>query len=256
MSAATDEAPQPPAPRPELDLLLVARYALLVSLTHLIPIPIVDALIAQFLRSRLTRLQLATVGWAPAGREVRMLGGASAGGCLGLLWSVLTWPIKKLIRYLLWVFLVKAMIDTFSDVVARAVLIDEALSCGALPGPAVPTRAAMQRALKGSSTKPIERAAGLIFQTTRGETWRWFKLARSRMRSQARRERTGQAATSADQDPLAASLEAIVQTLARAIWIPEVHEELRASLRREAASLCGPTESTEPATASTDQETP
>jgi len=234
-----DDATQAPiAPTRELDLLLVSRYALLVSLTHLIPLPIVDALIARFLRARLTRLQLAEVGWAPPGREVRMIGGASAGGCLGLLWSVIVWPFKKLLRYLLWVFLVKAMIDTFSDVVARAVLVDEALACRALPGPAVEIRAAMQRALKGASIRPIERAAGLILQTTRGETWRWFKLARSRMRQQARRERTDQAAATTDADPLAGSLEAIVQTLARAIWIPEVHDELRASLRREAASLC------------------
>ena len=220
-----------------LDLLLVSRYALLVSLTHLIPIPIVDALAASLLRARLTRLQLQAAGIAATGRDTRMLGGASAGGCLGLLWSVVVWPIKKLLRYLLWVLLVKAMIDTFSDVVARAVLVDEAIRCGALPGPAVPVRAAMQRALRGVSTRPFERAVGLIFETTRGETWRWFQLARSAMRLRARSERAGADVASADRDPLAESLESVAQTLARAVWIPEVHEQIRAALRREAAAL-------------------
>lgn len=220
-----------------LDLLLVSRYALLVSLTHLIPIPVVDALAASFLRARLTRLQLQAAGIATTGRDTTMLGGASAGGCLGLLWSVVVWPIKKLLRYLLWVLLVKAMIDTFSDVVARAVLVDEAIRCGALPGPAVPIRAAMQRALRGVSTRPFERAVGLIFETTRGETWRWFRLARSAMRLRARSERAGADVASTDRDPLAESLESVAQTLARAVWIPEVHDQIRAALRREASAL-------------------
>jgi hypothetical protein len=224
-------------PAPALDPLLVSRYALLTALTHLIPIPVVDALAASFLRARLTRLQLAAAGLTPPARDVRMLGGASAGGCLGILWSIVIWPIRKLLRYLLWVLLIKAMIDTFADVVARAVLVDEALRAGALPGPAVPVRAAMQRALRGVNTKPLERAAGLIFETTRGETWRWFRLARDQMRARARRERSANPEDPHDRDPLAASLEAVAQTLARAVWIPEVHDQLRAALRREAAAL-------------------
>lgn len=223
--------------RPPLDLALVARYAFLVSLTHLIPVPIVDALVSDFLRARLTRLQLSAHGWSPPRRDVRMIGGATAGGCLGLLWSVVSWPFRKLLRYVLWFLLIKAMVDTFSTVVARAVLVDEAFNIDLIPGDAIAARAAMQRASKQVSTRPIERGVSLILKATRSELWRWLQLAKGAMRSTAQRERRGDSPEAHDRDPLSESLETIVQTLARAIWVPEVHEELRAGLRREAADL-------------------
>jgi hypothetical protein len=228
--------------REDLDLAVVARYAFLISLTHLIPVPIVDAWIAGMLRNRLTRVQLDGAGWRPPPRDVRMLASANAGGCLGMLWSLITWPIKKLIRFFLWIFLVKAMVDTFSAVVARAVLIDESLATGLLPGDAVRARAAMQRAARGIDTRPIDRAVLLIFQTTRAEMWRWLKLARSRMRVEARRERSHANITEDDRDPLHASLESLILTLAQAVWVPEVHDDLRAALRREVLSLPRPEE--------------
>ncbi|TVQ94481.1 MAG: hypothetical protein EA397_02090 [Deltaproteobacteria bacterium] len=220
-----------------MDLLLVARYALLISLTHLIPIPLLDMWIADQLRARLARLQLAPYDVKLSGREARLLGGATAGGCLGLIWGLLVWPIKRALRFLLWFLLIKAMVDTFSDVVARAVMVDEALAAGLLPGDVIRARAAIQRASRGVSTKPFERAVGLIFRTTRREMWRWLGVARSRMRQEARKEQQHDPASPTEGDPLNASLEAVVQTLARAIWVPEVHEKLRAALRREIAAL-------------------
>lgn len=226
-------------PTAELDLPLVARYALLVSLTHLIPVPLLDAWIANTLRARLTRLQLDAHDWRPPGREVRLIGGATAGGCLGILWSLILWPIKKALRLMLWFLLVKSMVDTFSDVVARAVLVDEALQAGLLPGDSVEARAAIQRASRGVSVKPIERGVALILGTTRRELWRWLRVARDRMRSDARKERHDSDVGPEDGNPLAATLESVVLTLAQAIWIPEVHEQLRAALRREIAEIEG-----------------
>lgn len=218
---------------PSLDLLLVARYALLAALTRLIPIPILDALVETWLRRRLTRLQLKTFDVDAVTRDVAMLGDGDAGGCLGMIFSVISWPFRKLLFYLLWVLLIKAVVDTFSAVVARSVLLHEALTAGALPGDAVQVRAAMQRAKKGVDTRPLERAVGIVFRTTRGELWRLWRSARSRVRTEARRERRHEEGLADDADPLEDKLDRLAQALASAVWVPEVHRSLRVRLREE-----------------------
>lgn len=231
-----------PAETPaRLDLLLVARYALLVSLTQLIPIPILDWIADDFLRRRLTRLQLHGFEVDATSREVGLLGGGSAGGCLGILWSIVSWPFKRLLRYLLWVLLIKAMIDAFSDVVARAILLHEALTLGLFPGDAVQVRAAMQRALSGVDTRPLERAVGIVFRSTRGELRRLWRGARARMRDEAERERKDvETDVAIDEAPLDDDLERLTEALARAVWVPEVHEQLRDRFRKEARTIPSP----------------
>lgn len=218
---------------PPLDPLLVARYGLMISLTHLIPIPVLDWLIEGWLRKRLTKVQLDAMGIEVKGRDATMLGGGDAGGCLGLIWSVITWPFSRLLRYLLWVLIVKAMIDTFSDVVARAILVHEAAVVGALPGDAIQVRAAMQRARRGLNTKPIERAVGIVYRSLRGQLWKLWRDARQRMRLETRRARADADATEADRAPLEDRLESVSEMLARALWVPETHEEIRRRFREE-----------------------
>ena len=230
---AEDDSTETPPQVPTLDLLLVARYGLLISLTHLIPIPVIDWLAEGFLRRRLTRVQLKQAGVTARRKDVSMLGEGDAGGCLGLVWSLVTWPWKRALRYLLWVLLVKAMIDTFSDVVARAILVNEALVEGALPGDAVQVRAAMQRAGREVNTKPLERAVGIVYRSVRGEIWRLWRSSLSWMRSRIRRERSDEDVVDADEEALATPLENLSEALARAIWIPEVHQQLRERFKEE-----------------------
>jgi hypothetical protein len=218
---------------PALDLLVVSRYALLAALTRLIPIPILDALVETWIRRRLTRLQLYAFGLALERRDVAMLGDGDAGGCVGMVFSVVAWPFRKLLFYLLWVLMVKAVIDTFSAVVARSVLLHEALIVGALPGDSVAIRAAMQRAKKGVDTRPLDRAVGIVFRTTRGELWRLWRDARGRVRTEAGRERRDEDRQADEADPLEDKLERLALALASAVWLPELHDELRVRLRRE-----------------------
>ena len=96
---------------------------------------------------------------------------------------------------------------------------------------AVAVRAAMQRAQKGVDTRPIERAVGIVFKTTRGELWRLWRSARGRVRTEAGRERRNEAHHESDTDPLEDKLDRLAQALASAVWIPEVHDKLRVRLR-------------------------
>lgn len=192
------------AASPPLDLLLIARYALFVSLLRLLPIPVLDWYLESVLRRRLTRLQVAAFEVTPTRKEIGVLASADAGGCLGLLWSVLSWPFKRLLWYLLWVLLIKAMIDTFSDVVARAILVHEAGELGLLEYPALDVRAAIQRASRRANTRPIDRAVGIVFRSL------WGQLLRRH------------------------GVETFSEAMARALWLPEVHDQLKDQLRREA----------------------
>ena len=234
--AASTEVALPSGPESP-DLLLVARYGLMISLCALIPIPVLDWLVESWLRKRLTRIQLHGFGIEVKRRDVAMLGNGDAGGCLGLLWSVVSWPFRRLLRYLLWVLIIKAMIDTFSDVAARAILVHEACRSGALPGDAVQIRAAIQRAGKGANTKPLERGVGIIYRSLKGQLWRLWRQSRERMRAETRRERQDDSWSPEDEAPLQDDLEGLSEALARAIWIPEVHETLRRRFREELAAM-------------------
>lgn len=222
-----------PDDTPPLDLMLVARYGLLVSLTHLIPIPVLDWLVEGWLRNRLTRVQLHGFEVDLPRKDVSMLASGDAGGCLGLVWSIVSWPFRRLLRYVLWVLIIKAMIDTFSDVVARAILVHEACAVEALPGDAVRVRAAMQRARRGLNTKPIERAVGIVYRSLRGQLWKLWRQARGRMRQESRRARRDEDWTAEDEAPLDAGLESVSEALARAVWVPEVHQSIRTRFREE-----------------------
>ncbi|MFK7929727.1 MAG: hypothetical protein AB8H79_16160 [Myxococcota bacterium] len=191
---------------PPLDLVLVAQYALYVSLVKLLPVPVLDWLIEEALRKRLTRLQLRGFDLELPRRDIRLLASGDAGGCLGLMWSIVAWPFRRFLWYLLWVLLLKAMIDTFSDVVARSILVHEAAELGLLHDhSAVEVRAAIQRARRGVNTRPIERAFSIVFRSLWGQLFR----------------RHG--------------IETLSEALARAIYLPETHEKLRRQLQEEAA---------------------
>jgi hypothetical protein len=223
----------PPVP---LDWMLVSRYALLISLVNLLPIPVVDWVLDTWLRRRLTRLQLRAYELTLPSKDVRMLGDANTSGCVGLVVSVAMWPFRRALRYFIWVLLVKSMVDTFSDVVHRAVLVHEAAGSGLLQtDTTVHLRAAMQRATKTVNTKPLERAIGIVFRSTKGSLWGLLALARKSVRKLVGRDARRMDLDDRDVDPLNGALEPLSEALARAIWLPEIHERLRTKFHEELA---------------------
>lgn len=147
-----------------VDWLLLGRYALLVALTALIPIPLLDTGVENYLRRRMVRALAGRHGVTLDEEAVGVLGNAPGGGCVGCVWAMVMWPIKKVLRTFLIVFQVKAIADVASEVLHRGLMLEEALEMGWIPGDARKVRRAMDRSLDGIDTRLLERKLVSMFQ--------------------------------------------------------------------------------------------
>lgn len=173
-----------------VDWLLLGRYALLIALTALIPIPLLDRGVENYLRRRLVRAVAGRHGITLSEEAVAVLGNAPSGGCLGCLWSVVVWPFRKILKTVLVVFQVKAMADTASEILHRGLLLEEALEMGWLPGDPIPLRQAMDRSLEAIDTRPVERSLLGVFLDHKSElnkvVYNASQEARERLRQRER----------------------------------------------------------------------
>ena len=215
----------------KFEWLLVSRYALLVSLCELIPIPLLDGFVATQLRRRLARIQLASQGISLPGPEVRALADAEGVGCLGMLWNLVTWPFQRLLRVVLFVLLVNRIVNTFSEVVHRALLIHDAMEVGVVPGNISRVSGAMRRASAQVDTGVVDRALFSVIAASRRQLWRIFRSILPVARSEARAERLHQPA--AEPEAWSPESEAMSQALADAIRVPGVQAELVRTFRQE-----------------------
>lgn len=133
----------------------IARQTLLVALAGLIPIPFIDTWIQGRLRSQMVRelgLHHDVELEAPTVKTLTRIRGNLLLGCLvGVVW----WPIKKLIRKVVYVLTVKDAVDAVSDTFIRGEMVREALSRGLLPTESERVRRAMDIALDAHTRSPL-----------------------------------------------------------------------------------------------------
>lgn len=174
----------------EIDWLLVGRYALLIALTTLIPVPLLDRGVENFLRRRLVRAQAKAHGIELEETAVATLANTPTGGCLGCLWSVVLFPFRKILKTILIVFQVKAIADVAMEVAARSFMLEEAFELGFLPGDADRVRVAMDKSLVSVDTRPLERNIIGIFQDHTNDLnrviWEATRIARDEMTDKQR----------------------------------------------------------------------
>jgi len=215
------------------DWLLVSRYALLVALCELIPVPLLDGWVSNLVRRRLTHVQLAQHGQSLPSKDVRMLADAGAGGCLGILWSLILWPFKKLLRTVLFVLQLNKMVNVFSEVAHRALLVHEALELEVLPGDTTVVRAAMNRALARVDITVVDKAVFRGVALSRRTVWTAMKAAFGRLRAEAGAERRDDDVVPRDEAPLPEMPEKLSQALGEAVHTPGVEAELVRAFREE-----------------------
>lgn len=201
--------PEPPPPhRPELRRLV--SYSLASGLAALIPLPIVDDWARDLMRRRLVADLARRHGVALGVPELRALATgyepATAAGCAqGCLVAAVYRPLRfvvvkvlrKLLRKVLFVLTIKDGVDTFSQTLHEAYLVDHALALGAVPATA-PTAAApepdprilslrwaIEAARDAIDHRPVERLARAAFADSR----RLVRVTARRMGQAARRLR-------------------------------------------------------------------
>ncbi|MCA9489477.1 MAG: hypothetical protein KC621_06125 [Myxococcales bacterium] len=172
--------------RAGLDWLLLGRYALVVALCELIPIPLLDGWVENRVRRRMVRLITTRHGIALDDAQVALLADASGAGCMGCFWAIVMWPVKKLLKTVLIVFQAKTITDRFSEVLHRALLTEEACELGLLPEKVEEVRKAMDQALAHVDTRPVERKLVGTLRDAKhelnGAVWESARVARERLR--------------------------------------------------------------------------
>ena len=134
---------------------VILRQAILVSLAALIPIPFLDTWIQGRLRAEMTRALAHQHHVSLDPPSVHLLSDVQSSMLLGCLLGVVWWPIKKLIRKVIYVFTIKDALDVLADTFTRGLLLEEALSQGLLPAHGERVRAAMDEALRGHIRSPL-----------------------------------------------------------------------------------------------------
>jgi hypothetical protein len=223
--------------RVDVDWLLLGRYALLVSLCQVIPVPLVDAWTGNVLRRRLVRALAQQHGAELPEADVATLGDAPGGSCLGCALSVVLWPLKKILKTVFFVFLIKDVVDEVSRVLHHGLMLHDALERGRLPGDAAEVRGAMDRALDKIDTRVLERALRGVFRDARDDLNDLVHQATAIAREQVRGERVGALADAADHDALGPGVQHLSEAMAAALrgsgLVPEVLTRFRIELGDE-----------------------
>ncbi len=198
-----------------IDWLLIGRYALLVALSTLLPVPILDTALQNALQRRMVR-SLAMRHNADLDPEsVAVLANTAGGGCVGCLWGALVWPVMKLLRTVLIFLQAKQIADTASEQVHRALMLEEALESGWLPGDPIKVRQAMDRTLDRVDTRVVERRLAGVFRDHTNALNRFVFQATALARE--RTDAVGALADAADRDTLGPEIDSVSRAMTAAL---------------------------------------
>jgi hypothetical protein len=153
-------APVSVTPLPDAGSAALARHALLVGMTPLIPLPFLDDLARVALRRRMVRALAAEEGVAVDAVVIEALAAEPGGGCLGFVPRLLLYPIKKVFRKIFFFLEVKRAIDLVSTSWHYGWLLQIALRDRRLledAARAAAVRAEIEALLAETSVKPFER---------------------------------------------------------------------------------------------------
>jgi hypothetical protein len=153
----------------------LVKYAVLVGLTPLIPLPFLDDLAQQHFERRLIARLLREHQIPPDDDHASALAAplpSPHGAVLGCLLTLVLYPLKKLFRKLFFFLEIKRAIDLVSTTYSLGYALDHVLGAGLyVPGgPLAPVelRGALERALARVGTSPIEMAVRSALVASRG----------------------------------------------------------------------------------------
>lgn len=122
-----------------------------------VPVPFLDDVIAGRSLARAMQEVARTRGVALPDAEARVLAGPRGSWVLGCLWALAKWPVKKLLRYVLFLWSVKDAVDALAEGAHRLHLLELALERGRLLGEAEAHRAHVDRVLHRHRISPVTR---------------------------------------------------------------------------------------------------
>ena len=214
--------------------------SLLGGLCPLIPVPFVDDLALLWTRRRLVTRAAEHHQVTLAPGQARQISGAGRGfSCLGLLFSGLIYPFRKVLRKLLYFLSIKDAVDTFSLLFHQGYLLHKAIDHGALSAPGPPSHSELERTghavlgtLESIDTRPLGKMILGVFRSSRQlvrQTVHWISRRVFSRRSFAAAEELDARALS-QSSPETGEL---MDRLLKVLWGEEAYRLRLSSLVRE-----------------------
>lgn len=216
-------------------------HAVLIGLTPLIPLPILDDLVKDYLKRRLFRALASANGRDLSAEDLRVLSEERSAGCLrGCLAQALIFPLKRIFRKIFFFLEWKRAVDLTSYYLHFGYLLDYALRERA-NAPAVAdmksaaeVRDAIDAVCREAPIKPIESAVSASFRQSRKVLRGAARLLEGSLRRLAGRPDREQVAQAVEEVEPAEEREVagVVSKLRQALTdIPDEHfQTLRAQL--------------------------
>ena len=204
------------------------------GLCPLMPIPVLDDIVLARFRRRMVRRLGEKHGVELNRRQVAALGGGGrSSSCLGLIFKVVAYPFRKVLRKVLYFLSVKEAADTFSLLFHQGYLLHTALEHGALgsggpppAGAAMTVRRAIFETLDAIDTRPIMKLVKGVFRGSRDLLRGVIRWARRRLPTRA----GGLQLDDAGQDPAVLAeaspeAEALLERLLELLWGEEGYRD-------------------------------
>jgi hypothetical protein len=211
---------------------ILLKYAILVGMTPLIPLPLLDDLAQGYFERRMFERLVASHQITMTEAQIDGLGApADPAGCVkGCFTALLLYPLKKILRKIFFFLEIKRTVDLIASTYARGMLLDRMLQrrlC-APAGPHEPARIrqATDQALQRVGTSPIELAVRHSFH---GSTELIRRLgdqlfaALRRLTRGASRQQVAEAVQSVEEQP-SEELRGVEQQVEKGLKsVPEAH---------------------------------
>ncbi|MCS6899999.1 MAG: hypothetical protein RMJ98_21340, partial [Myxococcales bacterium] len=226
------------------------KYAILVGMTPLIPLPFLDDIAQSYFEQRMIeRLARAhRLSLTPAQIDDLSVQPDPSGCVKGCLLNLLLYPLKKILRKLFFFLEIKRTVDLVATTYAKGYVLDRVLARGlcAPAGPHSPAqvRGATERALARVGTSPIELAVRHAFSSStrllRNLVDQLF-AALHRLTRGSNREQIAEAARSVEEQPSQEFIQVKAQVQEGLRGVPAAHfEKLESATVEELGQMGSP----------------
>ena len=135
----------------------IERAAVLVGLAALVPLPFVDELLRRWLLGRLFCRITEESGAALTPQQGWRLARRQYLSVLGCVLTLVWWPLKKLFRTVVYVFILKDAVDWSADALVRCVLVHHSAQRGALPQAPEAVWVPLDKTVSSGLQSPVSR---------------------------------------------------------------------------------------------------
>jgi uncharacterized protein (DUF697 family) len=214
----------------------VVTYSVMGGLCPLIPVPFIDDIILSVIRKRMVASLCQAHQLSPSKAAIKALSKEKSGCALGCLFSVVAYPVKKILKKVFFFLSIKGAVDTTSTMLHRGYLLNHCLVSGVLNAATLEDQASLLRVQTSIVTacdhvdpRPINQILKRVFGASRallsGAARNLWALFRKERVTSANREESAARAMDKAEVEETSELRTILQEIRQEVWAQEGYLE-------------------------------